>query len=299
MPHKHVHSRLNSSSSRLFFTMLLNFLIFAIEVIGGILSGSLSLISDALHNFSDAIAIIISYIALKLSKLPKTEHYTFGFKRAETLAAIINSATLVAICFYLFKEAYDRFVKPEPIAGGMMVIVATVGLTANILGTLLLKKDAKGNMNIRSVYLHLFSDAVSSVAVIIGGIFIHFLRIYWVDPLLTVLISIYILKKSFEIVKDATNVLMMGTPEMISLKDIKKKIEAIPSVKNIHHVHLWRLNDKNLHFEAHVEVEDMLITDSTKLINHIEEKLKKLYHINHVTLQLESDKCKSKKLVNF
>ena len=293
----HNHSTPSTSTTRLFFTMALNFVITAVEIIGGIFSGSLSLISDALHNFSDGIAIFISYIAVRLSKQAKTKHHTFGMKRAEILAAIINSATLIAICVYLIKESYGRFVHPEPIAAQVMIGVASIGLLANIIGTLLLRKGSQSNMNIRSVYLHLFSDAISSVAVIIGGIAIYFFEVYWVDPLLTVIISIYILKESFKIVRAAITVLMMATPGSISLDVIKKEIEYIQGIKNIHHVHVWMLDEQNIHFEAHVDVDDMQISECTGLCEQIENKLHQLFDISHVTLQFESNKCCSKNLL--
>jgi len=283
--------------ARLVVTMLLNFLITVVEVIGGLLSGSLSLLSDALHNFSDGIAIIISYIAIRLGKQPQTPKFTFGLKRAEILAAVINAGTLIVICFYLFKESYERFISPQQIEGGLMIGVAGIGLIANVIGTLLLKSGSRHNINIRSAYLHLLGDAISSMAVIIGGICIYFFQVYWVDPLLTILISLYILKKSVEIIKETIDVLMMGTPESISIKNIQKEIEDMPGIKNIHHVHIWGLNERVIHFEAHIDVEDMPVSQTAQLSNLIEEKLKKDHGISHTTLQFESDKCDSKKLV--
>ena len=287
----------STSTVRLFVTMMLNFLITVVEVIGGLLSGSLSLISDALHNFSDGIAIIISYIAIRLGKHPQTYKYTFGLKRAEILAAAFNAGTLIAICIYLFKESYERFVSPQYIEGRLMIVVAGIGLIANVVGTLLLKKGSKDNINIRSAYLHLFGDAVSSVAVIIGGICIQLFRVYWVDPVLTVLISVYILKKSAGIVKESINVLMMGAPESVSIENIQKELENISGIKNIHHVHVWRLGEHDIHFEAHIDVEDMSVSQTTSLCNIVEEKLKHNYGITHITLQFETDKCDSKSLV--
>lgn len=295
--HAHSHDVEGTSPTRLFITMMLNFVITVVEIIGGLISGSLSLLSDALHNFSDGISIIISWIAIRLSKRPQTRKFTFGLKRAEILAAVINAGTLIVICFYLFKEAYERLVKPEPIEGVTMVIVASVGLLANVAGTLLLRKGSKGNINIRSAYLHLLSDAVSSVAVILGGLAIVFFDIYWVDPILTVLISIYILKESFDIVKVAINVLMMGAPESVCIEEIQKELESLPGVNNIHHVHVWRLNEQNIHFEAHIEVEDMMVSETDRLSDIIEEKLKHHHGITHTTLQFEAGKCDSKKLV--
>jgi cobalt-zinc-cadmium efflux system protein len=299
MGHKHDHHHIDSAAStvRLFITMMLNFLITVVEVIGGLLSGSLSLISDALHNFSDGIAIIISYIAIRLGKHPQTFKYTFGLKRAEILAAAFNAGTLIAICIYLFKESYERFVSPQHIQGGLMITVASIGLIANVVGTLLLKKGSKDNINIRSAYLHLLGDAISSVAVIIGGICIQLFRMYWVDPLLTVLISVYILKKSIEIVKESINVLMMGAPESISIENIQKELEEIPGIKNIHHVHIWRLGEHDIHFEAHIDADDMLVSQTTSLYLSVEEKLKHNHGITHITLQFETDKCDPKSLV--
>ncbi len=295
--HHHHHVDAATSTARLFITMVLNFLITVVELIGGLLSGSLSLLSDALHNFSDGISIIISYIAIRLGKQPKSTKYTFGLKRAEILAAVINAGTLIVICFYLFKESYERFTTPQEIEGGLMIVVAGIGLVANLVGTLLLKAGSKDNINIRSAYLHLLGDAVSSVAVILGGIAIYFFRIYWIDPLLTVLISLYILVKSYEIVKEAINVLMMGAPESVSIETIQKEVEEIPGVNNIHHVHVWRLRENDIHFEAHIDVEDMLVSQTAGLSSIIEEKLRHDHGITHITLQFESDKCKTKKLI--
>ena len=283
----HHHHETDISGKRLFITMLLNFTITAVEIAGGILSGSLSLISDALHNFSDGISIIISWIAIRLSRRPNTEQFTFGLKRAQILAAVFNAATLIAISFFLFREAWVRFHNPEPINGRMMVFVAAIGLTANVVGTLLLRRDAKGNMNIRSSYLHLLSDAVSSAGVIIGGICIVLWNINWVDPLLTVLISAYILKESLEIVRDSTGILLMKAPANLDLEAVCGVIESIKGIRNLHHVHVWRLDEHNIHFEGHAEVSDMALSDAMPILDRIETKLAEEFGIHHVTIQLE------------
>lgn len=297
MAHPHTHAEPSTSTTRLFVTVLLNFLITVVEIVGGILSGSLSLISDALHNLSDGVAIIITYIAMKLSTRPNTERYTFGLKRAEILAAILNSATLIGIGVFLFKEAYHRFRTPEPIAGGLMIAVALTGLVANVIGTLLLRQGSQQNMNIRAAYLHLLSDAVSSVAVICGGVAIYFFDVAWVDPILTVLIAAYIIYESVEIVREAVNVLMMGAPEDLSLQHVQRELEAVPGVQNIHHVHVWRMNDHDIHFEAHVDVADMPVSQCQQITRQIEEKLHDLHEITHVTLQFECNACSVKGLL--
>jgi cobalt-zinc-cadmium efflux system protein len=294
MAHIHSHS---STGIRLVITIILNFTITVAEIIGGIISGSLSLISDALHNFSDGVSVIISYFALRLKQRDYSSKHTFGFKRAEILAAVINSSVLVVISIYLFYEAIIRFQNPEPIKGILMTTVATIGLIANIIGTLLLKRDAAISINIRSSYLHLLTDAISSVAVIFGGLAIVFWNIYWIDPVLTILIAVYITRESFKILSDAMHVLMEGAPPGISIKDIQNEVEAIDEVEDIHHLHIWTVGENDVHLEAHVNVPDMMISKSNLLGDKIEQLLKEKFGINHITLQFECEQCKEAGLV--
>lgn len=296
MAHHHEHSTTNKKS--LVITMILNFSITAAEIIGGIISGSLSLISDALHNFSDAISIIISYFAILISQRENNERMTFGYKRAEILAALFNSVVLVVVSLYLFKEAYIKFFNPEPIDGLVMIVVALIGLLANAISVFLLKENAEENLNIRSAYVHLLSDALSSVGVVIGGIFIYFFKIYWIDPLLTVLIGIYIIKESFEIINESVSILMQGTPENINLEIIKKEIEKLPNIKNIHHVHVWQTNDDDVHFECHVNlIDDFKLSQAKEVMEQIEIVLDELFDIHHVTLQMEYECCENVGLI--
>jgi len=296
MSHQHDHTE-GTSEKNLFITMLLNFTITVVEIVGGIVSASLSLLSDAIHNFSDGIAIIVSYIAIRLSKKPRTLKYTFGLKRAELLAAIINASTLIIISFFLIKEAIGRFSNPTPITGNLMLVVAVVGLIANVIGTLLLKKGSGQNINIRAAYVHLLSDAVSSLAVIIGAVFIMMFDITWIDPTLTIFISIYILKETYDIVKEAVDVIMMSSPAKIDMNDLQRTIEAIPGVRNIHHVHLWKMNDSDIHFEAHIDVEDVPVSRTAEIREAIDQCLHDSFDINHTTLQFECDSCSRKALV--
>lgn len=297
MGHNHEHAAA-TSGGRLLITLILNLIITIAEIIGGLISGSLSLISDALHNFSDGIAVVISYLAIRLNQKPKNSQYTFGLKRAQIIAAIINAGVLVAISIYLFVESYFRFIAPEPIEARLMIIVATIGLLANTIGTLLLRTGAKNNINIRSAYLHLLSDAVSSVGVIIGGIVIYLWNVYWVDPLLTVLISVYILKESFRIIKEALNIVLMASPPRLSIEDINNKLLAIEGINNIHHVHVWQMDENDIHFEAHVDVVDRLVSETAALLKEIEKSLHEAFEINHVTIQFECDACEVKELLH-
>lgn len=292
MSHHHSHNQNNETSEKnLFITIALNIFITVTQVIGGLVSGSLSLISDAMHNFSDAVAIVITYIALRLSKKPQTIKYTFGLKRAEIIAAVVNASTLIIISFFLIREAIERLYNPNEIAGSLMLIVAVVGFVPNVIGALLLKKGSAKNINIRAAYFHLVSDAVSSIAIIIGAVFIIFYKVNWVDPVLTILIALYILVEAYKILKESIDILMMSNTEEIDLGEIKKIVENIPGVKNIHHIHLWKLNDSDTHFEAHIEVVDMNVSKTSDIQKLISAELHKRYSINHTTLQFECELC--------
>ena len=277
--------------------MFLNFLIAIVELVGGIVSGSLSLLSDAIHNFSDGVALIVSYTALRLSEKPRTLKYTFGLKRAEILAAIINASTLIVISFFLIREAIEKLSNPTPIAGPLMLGVATVGLLANIVGTALLRKGSEQNINLRAAYFHLLSDAVSSLGVIIGAAFIMAFNVTWIDSALTIIISLYILKEAYGIVVESVDVILMSTPPNIDITQVQKAVEAIVGVKNIHHVHLWKMNDADIHFEAHVDVEDIPVSRTARIRGDIERCLHDTYDINHSTLQFECDACRTRSLI--
>lgn len=288
--HAHSHDVSGVKGPRLIFVILLNFVITAAEVIGGIISGSLSLVSDALHNLSDGLAMMISYFAIKISGRPNDVKRTFGYRRASIMAALLNASVLIGISAFLFKEAYDKFVNPEVIKGGIMIWVALIGLAANALGVILLQKMSKGDMNIKSAYLHLLADTFSSVAVVLGGILILTLQIYWVDPLLTVLISIYILKESIGILREAVNILMQGAPKGLDVMALVDELNGVAGVTDIHHVHVWSMDEKHVNFEAHVNVTDMPVSD-TKAVSEAFDRILIEHGINHVTLQFECDSC--------
>ena len=289
-PHSHDVSEIKGI--RLIFVMLLNFIITAVEIVGGIYSGSLSLVSDALHNLSDGLSIIISYLAIKISGRQNDIKKTFGYKRASIMVALLNSSVLVGISLFLFKEAYAKFTNPQPINGSMIIWVALISLVANALGVILLQKGSHGDMNIKSTYIHLLSDVLSSIGVVVGGILILFFKIYWVDPLLTVLISIYILKESLSILKDAINILMQSTPENIDINKIVEDLIKVEGINNIHHVHVWSLDENNMNFEGHIDLENDIPVSLTSTIKESAEHiLAEHYGINHITIQFEYKCC--------
>lgn len=297
--HGHGHGYNDISDKNLLFVTVLNFTITIAEFVGGFISNSLALLSDAVHNLGDTFAIILAYIANKISKRSANERKTFGYKRIEILAALLNAVVLVVIIVFLFKEAWHRLHNPEPIKGLVMFVVATIGLLANLLSVVLLKKDSGRNINIKAAYLHLLGDTISSVAVIIGSVLIYFFKIYWIDPVITVIIGLYILKETFSILKEAVDILMQATPKSVDLPLIKEELEKIEGVDNIHHVHIWNLTDNQIHFECHADVStDLKISETNAILRDMESILKEKFKITHVTIQFEHYCCDKTELIH-
>ncbi len=298
MGHHHHHSNTSSNKSLLWAT-LLNVFITVVEIIGGIMANSLALLSDALHNLSDTIAILLAYIAAKVSNRSSNEKKTFGYKRVEILAAFFNALVLIGISVFLVYEAIIRFSQPEPVKGLLMLIVASAGLIFNLLAVLLLKKHSGDSLNIRSAYLHLLGDTLSSFAVIVGGILIYFYEIYWVDPLITILISIYIIKETWNVFRQSFNILMQASPEGMELHDVINDLEQIKDIANIHHVHVWGLSEKEFHFECHADLEtDLSVSETSSLKEQMANILHDKYQIGHLTVQFEFGTCDDKKIIH-
>ena len=286
-------NRENLSSAKYLGVTLLNGLITVVEVAGGVMSGSLSLLSDAAHNLGDTVSILFSYGAWKIAGKEKDVRRTYGYKRAEIIAAFVNASILLAISLFLVFAAVWRFRNPETINSGLMIGVAAFGLAANFVGMRLLKRGARGNMNVRSSYLHLLGDTVSSVGVLGGGIAIRIWGVFWIDPFVTVLISLYIMRESWVIVKNSVGILMQSSADL-DYRALQREIETIPEVRNIHHVHTWMANEETVYFEAHIEVEDCLVSSACIVSDKIEAILKGRYGISHVTLQFETGRCSEK-----
>lgn len=298
MTHNHHDHRHSVSGTRLLLTIILNILITVTEVIGGILSGSLALLSDAMHNFSDVFAVIISYVAEKLSETESSHRRTFGLKRAEVLAALVNSVVLLFVALFLFREAVLRIVNPQEVAAGTVLLVAGIGLAGNLLSVLLLRSGAKRSLNVRSAFMHMLADALSSVAVILASIAMMLWKVYLLDPVLTIIIGLYVLKEGYDILSRSVRILMQLAPENLDVYEIKSAVESVPGVKNLHHVHLWQLSDREVFFEGHVETEeDIRLSQACSLINRISEKLKSEFDIDHVTIQFEYEACEDKSVI--
>jgi cobalt-zinc-cadmium efflux system protein len=290
--HNHTHAE-NVRGKKLLWVTLLNFSISLVQVAGGIISNSLSLISDAIHNLGDTSAIFIAFLAGKHADKKPDARKTFGYKRTEILAALFNAVVLIAICFFLFVEAYERFRNPQTIKGGIMLSVAVFGLIANLISVLVLQKEKSHNLNIRAAYLHLLGDTLSSVAVIAGGIAILVWQIYWLDPLVTVAVGVYIIYHTWDVVRQTVDILMQATPRHIDIQEIKQSLEALPQVENIHHLHIWQMDDEHIHLEAHLNISQDLSLSKAQTVRHdVETLLKDKFGISHITLQIEYKGCK-------
>ncbi len=291
-------SKSSISGGRLIATIVINLAITISEIVGGILTGSLALLSDALHNFSDGFAIVLAYVAYRYSRRSSNNKQTFGYKRAEILSAFINSLILIAICIYLFYEAIHRFFEPQVIEGELMLVFAILGLVGNLACVFLLKQDKNRSINVKAAYLHLLGDTMSSVVVTIGAFLIIAFGIYWIDPLLTVAICLYILKETFDITKETIEILMQSAPKDSDIEKIRQILKSIPEVQDIHHIHLWRLNDSQIHFECHLELNvDLSVSESERIIINAEKLLLKEFNITHTTFQIEYNSRHKRNLI--
>ncbi len=285
------------STRRLMAAIALNFAITAAEVAGGILSGSLSLLSDATHNFADGFSVIVTYLALRLAKRGNSPRHTFGLKRAEILAAALNAAVLLAITAWLFVGAGRRLLHPAAVDGGVMTVVALIALAANVAATLLLRADSAHSLNVRSAYLHLLADAVASLGVVLGGLAISAWRAYWVDPVLTILIGLYVLRAGWGILAEAVHVLMEGAPPGVDLEALRDAVEALPEVVDLHHLHVWSVGEDDVHLDVHLNVRNMRVSEGDALRETIGTMLRATFGINHPTIQLECGQCRDVGLI--
>lgn len=281
------------TSRNLAATVILNGIITLAQFVGGIISGSLALISDALHNLSDVISVILAYLAYRIGLKPKNIQSTFGYKRAEILAAFINAITLIAISIYLIIEAGKRFMNPKEVDYQWMLWLGVLGVIANGLSVFLLHENKEENLNIRAAYLHLIGDAMTSLAVILGAVFIWLFDIYWIDPLITVLISLYIFIHTYKILKESTGILMQFAPAAIDQNEVIQVLQKIDEISSVHHIHLWQLSDHNIYFEAHLVLRNNYpVSDTQSVTENAQQLLKSHFGITHTTFQYEFFSCK-------
>ncbi|MDD4604515.1 MAG: cation diffusion facilitator family transporter [Bacteroidales bacterium] len=290
----------HNPSGRLLLSIVLNAMITLVEIAGGILSNSLALISDAIHNLSDTLALTLAWFANKFGKHKPDARRTYGYQRIEILSAFVNASALTAVSIYLIYESVVRFLNPEPVKSGLMLIIAIFGLFANMISMLFLHRDSKNTLNVKAAYLHLLGDTLSSVIVVVGAIIIHYTNFLWLDPALTFLISIVIIRQAYKILRDSVDILMQSTPTHLNLQEIKNFLEKHPMISNVHHIHCWQLQDSKVHFEAHIETySDIKLSESGKLIAEIKTLLRDQFKIGHITLQIEYNICEDKDMIKI
>ena len=292
MSNNHIHIHKHEVKGRnLIYSILLNLIITIAQIVGGLISGSLALISDALHNFSDVLSLVFSLVAHKLSRRKASINNTFGYKRAELIAAFINAITLIVVALFLVFEAFSRLFHPQPIQSGLVIWLALLGIVVNGGSVLLLKKDSEHNLNMKSAYLHLFTDMMASVAVLVGGLLMKFYGWFWVDSVMTLLIALYLIYVSYDLIKSATKMLMLFTPDFIDIKEVVREVHKIKGVNKLHHIHIWHLNDEELHLEAHLDCsEDIKMSEFNVLLEKVEIVLFEKFNINHTNIQPEFKK---------
>ncbi len=263
------------------------------EFIGGLLTNSLALLSDAAHMLTDVLALLLSVLAFRFSTKPPTKKTTFGFYRLEIFAAQINGGVLVFLSAFIFYEAYKRLIEPEPIKSLLMIIVAGVGLSANIISALVLHKSSRKNLNVKASFLHILGDLLSSVGVITGGAIIYFTGWYIIDPILSVMIGLIILKGAYGVVMETANVLLEAVPKHVNLEGLIREIEAVEGVESFHDVHLWTITSGIYALSGHVLIEDQMVSESTEVLEKIRQHLRKRYNITHTTFQFECESCET------
>jgi cobalt-zinc-cadmium efflux system protein len=285
------HQETISSYRRLKITLAIVLVIMVAEVIGGILSGSLALLSDAGHMIVDALAIGLSLFAMTIARRPATATKTFGYHRFEILAALANGTILVLVSAYIFYEAYQRFLEPPVVKTPLMLTIAVIGLFANLGGVLLLSKASHQSLNIKAAFWHIIGDTISSVGVIIAGVVILFTGLYVADAIVAVVIGIIILWGAVRIVRESADVLLEAVPKHVETSQVIDSIRAIPGVNEVHDIHIWTITSNVYALSAHLVIDDQMVSKSVDIVGMVRQELAKRYNISHTTLQLECESC--------
>lgn len=294
--HDHRHEPrhgLSQSGGRkgLLIALSITVLMMFAEIIGGILSNSLALLSDAGHMFTDNLALLLSFFAMKFASMPATDRKTFGFYRLEILAAFLNGVVLVLMALYIMYEAYLRILNPEPVASKLMLVIAALGLVANILGAFVLNKHSHSNLNIRGAYLHILGDALSSVGVVIGGLIILYTGWNLIDPILSILISLVIMYGAWALVKESVNILLESVPAHVDIEEVASHLQKIEGVREAYHIHVWTITSGVYAMSAHIVIDDQLVSRNRELLDQIDDLIARKFRILHSTFQIECEKC--------
>ena len=289
MPHDHHHHHHIDASTgdrRVVWAIAVNMLLTVAQIVGGVLSGSLALIADAIHNFSDAVSLIIAFFARRIARRPMDDRMTFGYGRAEIVAAMINYTTLFVVAFYLIAEAVMRLLDPPPVQGWTVVILAGVALIIDAVTAALTYAMSKDSLNIRAAFVHNLADALGSVAVIVAGTLILLFDWRWVDPVITLMIAGYILWHAWSDVGPVVRILMLGSPPDLCRTHIGDAVRDVDGVVDIHHAHLWQMDERKNAYQAHVVIQEG--AEGGAITAAIKTRLAADFDLTHVTLEIET-----------
>jgi cobalt-zinc-cadmium efflux system protein len=283
----------DNGSKGLRIGLIITVVVMVVETVGGILSHSLALTSDAGHMLVDTLALALSLVALNLAKKPATSVRTYGFYRAEIMAALANGVTLVLVAVYIFYEAYQRFRSPPIVRTPIMLAVAAVGLIANLITMRLLHRERHSNLNVRAAFFHVFGDMISSVGVIIGGIIIAVADWKIVDPIIAIMIGMIILWGAVSLVRESVDILMLTVPKQIPLDKVTDTIKSVKGVVEVHDIHIWTITSGIYALSTHILIQDQMLSHTSEIIATINHELEQKFNITHTTFQLECEKCDS------
>ncbi len=279
------------SENKLLIIIALNTLLMILEVIGSFISGSLALMSDAGHMLTDSTALVVSYIAVHISRMPHTRRKTFGWKRMEVLAAFMNGVLLLGLSIFIFYETISRFFTPVEIKSRIMLAVAFIGFLGNAFGLFILKKERGRNINLRGAYYHILGDALSSVGVIVGAVLIFFTGITVIDSLLGILIAGIIVKSAAGLIFESLNILLESAPADLSVEKVVEEVKKMPGVFDFHDVHIWSISSESRNLSGHILIDDIKASESQKILDAVRGLLDKKFKISHTTLEVECEKC--------
>lgn len=280
--HHHPHEISEKTVKYLLISFVINMMLSVAEIIGGLIAGSVSLIGDALHNTSDAFSILIAVISFKIGRKKADKKYTYGFKRAEIIGGFVNLILLFISGLYLFAEGIGRLISPEPIEGGIIIWVSVLALIIDAATAKLSHHGSGENTNMRMVFLHNLADALGSVGVIVSGLFVVWFNIFWVDGLVALIIATYMVYQSVLSFPKTVNILMNAAPEGIDMENVQKSLESLQGVQNIHHLHIWCVNEKDISLECH------MVADKTAVVHEAARLLREQFGITHCNIQVES-----------
>ena len=287
--HSHIGDLANQTTKRLALSLGLTAAFVVIEIIAGIFGNSLALLTDAAHNFTDVIALGLSWYAVKLATQPAHAGKTFGYHRVGILVALVNSTTLVLIALGIFYEAWKRFISPPEVDSAILIGVGALAFFINLGTAWLVKSGSEHDLNLRSTFLHLMGDVMSTLGAVAAGIIIAFTNWNWLDPLVSVLIGVFILWNAWGILRQSIHILLESTPESINMDSMVSDLLAVEGVRDIHDLHVWSINEDLRALSAHITTDDVLVSAGLPIQRNLNEILMRKYNIRHATLQLECE----------